>query len=295
MKCLESVLSSSNDVEILVVDNNSGDGTVEMIKSNRLPVRLIENSCNLGFGKAVNQAARLAKADILFLLNPDTVVSEETLISVEKFLGENPVIGIGGCYVYSPQGDSQNCHFKFPTLLSILAKSLSLFRLIPVKRFAPNSPSNKPSDNTCDPDSVSGSAMAVRRSVFEQVGGFDEAYFLFYEETDLCYRIKKSGWRIAAIPQTHVVHYHQQSARSDFALSVFHNYKSEFLFFQKYYPKYQLPLLRLLQFMGVFLRTAYWLIVVIVGRGKNEARAKLRGYLSVLLANYRYDRSLLNI
>lgn len=294
-QCLDSIFREviESDCEVIVVDNHSTDGSVEMVRLRFPQVKLIANQENIGYGRAANQAAKIASGDLLFVLNPDTVVKGDTLLEIKEFMEQNPRVGVGGCFVFCPDGKPQDCFFRFPTLANSFSKNFSLFRVLPRTRFTASLFDSISVSNGQMPESVSGSAMVIRKLAFEQVGGFNENYFLYYEETDLCYRIRQKGWKIAAIPKTKVIHLLQQSARKNFSVSVFHAFRSEFLFFEKNYPKYRLPALRLLQLLGIIFRTGYWFSYTLFSNNNAEAQTKLKGYLSLLLADYRYDKTIL--
>ncbi|MCI0530558.1 MAG: glycosyltransferase family 2 protein [candidate division Zixibacteria bacterium] len=294
IQCLDSIFSQANaeSVEVIVVDNNSSDGSVGAVKSLYPNVKLIANRTNLGYGSAINQAARMASSDLLFVLNPDTIVLGNTLLVAKRFMEDNPKVGVGGCFIYHPDRSPQDCFFRFPTLASSFSKSFSLFRILPKTRYTLPFFNTISIDNGQIPESVSGSGMVIRKSVFEEVEGFDEDYFLYYEETDLCYRIRERGWKIAAIPGTRIIHMFQQSARKNYSVAIFQDVKSEFRFCKKCYPKNKLIILRLIQFSGTLFRIAYWFLNSLFKSDDFEAKAKLKGYLSLLLANYDYGRSL---
>jgi len=293
-QCLDSIIREvlESDCEVIVVDNHSTDGSVEMVRVCFPQVKLITNKENIGYGRAANQAVQIAGGDLLFVLNPDTIVKGDTLLQIKEFMEQNPQVGVGGCFVYYPDGKPQDCFFRFPTLATCFSKSFSLFRVLPRTRYTASLFYSVSGRDGQMPESVSGSAMVIRKSAFEQVGGFDEDYFLYYEETDLCYRIRQKGWKIAAIPKTKVIHLLQQSASKNFSVSVFHAFRSEFLFFEKNYPKYRLPALRLLQLLGIILRTGYWFPCSLLSNNNSEALTKLKGYISLLLADFGYNKTL---
>ena len=132
-ECLNSIREESEkqDWEIIVVDNHSCDGSADMVTKHFPQVKLILNNENVGFGRAINQAAQLAHGELLFVLNPDTIVKEGTLSKIKGFMEKNPQVGVGGCFVYYPDGRLQDCFFRFPSLTTSFSKSFSLFRILP--------------------------------------------------------------------------------------------------------------------------------------------------------------------
>jgi hypothetical protein len=135
-----------------------------------------------------------------------------------------------------------------------------------------------------------GSAMVLRRTALEEVGGLDENLFMYGEEEDWCYRLKEKGWLVAPIPNTKIYHYHEQSSKKNIRISTFHKFRSEFLVFKKYNSKIKTFFFRLIQWLGSFLRTIFWLLVFIFCFGKKSvAGEKLKGYLKVIFSNWDYS------
>ena len=295
--CLNSIYydSSYQDFEIILVDNDSNDGSAEMIKEEFPQVRLIENRVNVGFGKACNQGIKIAGGDYIFILNPDTLVKPHTLKNTISFMESNPTVGIGGCYVYCLDSTPQTSFYKFPTLLSYFSRMLSLFRILPRNKLTQKFFWEYTDNNIArSVDRVLGGAMVLRKEMVKQMVGFDEAYFLYAEELDLCYRAKLRGWEVAAIPHTEIIHYHQQSTSKNIKAATFHIYRSDFLFFKKFYPTYQIILLRYMQFCAIILRTFIWSGVYIFSFSKKSvAKERLLGYIKLLFSNFDYTKSIL--
>lgn len=295
--CLDSIFAerSYKNFEVIVVDNDSNDGSVDMIQMKFPQVRLIENHENIGFGRACNQGIKIAEGRYIFILNPDTLVKPNTLLSLIDFMELHPKVGIGGCYVYYPDGTPQASFYKFPTMLSYFTRMLSLFRILPRNRFTQRFFWEYPDNNITGPiDRVLGGAMVLRKEMVEQIGLFDEVYFMYAEELDLCYRAKQTSWKVYAIPNTEIIHYHQQSTLQNVRQATFHAFKSDFLFFRKFYSVYKTILFRLMQFCGIFFRVATWSVVYLLITSKRTfAKEKLLGYLKLLFSNFDYSKSIL--
>lgn len=201
--------------EIFVVDNASDDGSVEMVRSRFPAVRLIVNKQNVGFARANNQALRQARGKYLLLLNPDTVVQEDTLHVMLRFLEANPRVGLAGCKVLNPDGTFQPaCRRSFPTPWVAFTRLVGLSKLFPNSRlFGRYNLTYLSPDDTYEIDAVSGAFMIVRRSVYEQVGGLDEDFFMYGEDIDWCYRIQRAGWKIYYVHSTQIIHYKGESTR----------------------------------------------------------------------------------
>ena len=295
--CLISVFRNPGQypLEVIVVDNNSQDGSVEMIEKEFPQVRLIENRENIGFGRACNQGIRIAKARYIFILNPDTLIKPNTLQNIIDFMESNPEVSIGGCYIYYPDGNPQNSFYKFPTMCNYFSRMVSLFRILPRNKLTQKFFWEYLDNNVTGPvDVVSGGAMVLRKEKVEEIGLFDETYFMYAEEIDLCYRARQKGWEISTIPNTKIIHYHQQSSLQNIRVTTFHNLRSDFLFFRKFYPAYKVILLRMIQFLGIIFRLLTWIGIYLFRSCKRTmAKEKAKGYLKLLLSNFDYSKSLL--
>ncbi len=215
--CLTSVTKALDGIsgEIIVVDNASEDGSVEMIRQKFPGVTLIANQVNVGFGKANNQGAQQAQGEFLFLLNPDTIVQEDTFHTVIEFFKITPDAGLVGCKVLNPDGTLQPaCRRSFPTPWVAFTKIVGLSSIFPsVPLFSRYNLSYLNPDKTYEVDAVSGSCMAIRKSVFEKITGFDEQFFMYGEDLDICFRIKQAGWNVYYLHTTQIIHYKGESVR----------------------------------------------------------------------------------
>ncbi len=201
--------------EVFVVDNASSDGSVDMVRQEFPEVRLITNRENVGFAAANNQALRQAHGRLVVLLNPDTVVQEDTFVAIRDFMNTHPDTGMVGCKVLNPDGTLQlACRRSFPTPWVAFTRLSGLSRLFPKSRwFGRYNLTYLPEDETAEVEAISGSFMAVRREAFAQVGMLDEAFFLYGEDLDWCFRMRQSGWKIHYFPGTQIVHFKGESAK----------------------------------------------------------------------------------
>lgn len=242
--------------EFFVVDNASDDGSVDLVKQKFAGVTVIENRENLGFAKANNQALRLAKGKFILLINPDTLVQEDTLRVMMKFFDENPDVGMAGCKILNPDGTLQlACRRSFPTPWVAFSKTVGLSALFPnTKLFGKYNLTYLSPDESYEVDAVSGSFMMLRREVYEKVGELDEGFFMYGEDLDWCFRIQRAGWKIYYVHATRIIHYKGESAkRSDFdEIKTF--YQAMNLFVEKHLS-HSFILRMLLQF-GITLRAA---------------------------------------
>lgn len=258
-QCLHSIHRACQhlDAEVLVVDNASRDGSSQMVKSQFPWVQLRENRINLGFAKANNQALRMAKGRYLLLINPDTLAREDTVKRMLEFLQTHPEVGAAGCKILNPDGTLQlSCRRSFPTPWVALSKILGLGRLFPRSRFF-----GKYNLTYLDPekisevDALSGSFMFLRREALQQVGFFDEQYFMYGEDLDLCYRIKSAGWKIYYLPTTQIIHYKGRSTEVS-ASTVLDFYRAMYIFVGKHLRRKYLFFLHWFLILGIAIRAA---------------------------------------
>jgi O-antigen biosynthesis protein len=223
--------------EIFVVDNASDDGSVELVRKKFPTITLISNLSNLGFAKANNQALVRSTGRYIVLLNPDTLVQEDTFKKLIQHLDHNPQIGMAGCKILNPDGTLQSaCRRSFPTPWVAFTKTFGLSTLFPhSKFFGRYNLTFLNEDEIYEVDAISGSFMMIRREVFEKIGGLDESFFMYGEDLDWCFRVKQSGWKVFYVPITSIIHYKGESTkRSNIDdLKVF--YTAMRLFVRKYH------------------------------------------------------------
>jgi len=231
LSCLDSLFQEKGVSlrEVFVVDNGSTDGSGETVRAEFPEVILIDNPMNLGFARANNQALRLSKGKYTLLLNPDTQVKEGAIETLLSLMESHPGVGVAGAQLLNSDGTRQNSIANFPSLATELLNK-SLLRWLFPTRF-PGKERDYP--EPIEVDSVIGACMMVRREAMEQVGLLDEDYFLFLEETDLCYRIKKAEWKVYHVPQAEVYHFQGKSAEKDKKRAKVEYYRSRYQFFKK--------------------------------------------------------------
>lgn len=242
--------------EIIVVDNASDDGSVEMLKEKFPDVVLIRNKRNVGFARANNIALQRARGRYFLLINPDTVVQEDTIRVMVSFFDENDDVGLAGCKILNPDGSFQlPCRRSFPTPWVSFTKTVGLSALFPRSRlFGRYNLTYLSPDETYPVDAVSGSFMMFSRRTYEQVGGLDETFFMYGEDLDYCYRVQKTGFKVFYVHGTKIIHFKGESTkRSDInEISVFH--EAMRIFVKKHFG--HSFLLRLFLSLGITLRAA---------------------------------------
>lgn len=214
---LVSVEKASAEIktEIIVVDNASEDGSAEFIKEKFPSVTLIENKSNLGFSKANNLGLKIASGKYLLLLNPDTLVQENTFTEMIKFFDSHPEAGLAGCKILNPDGTLQlACRRSFPGPWTSFCKVTGLSSLFPnSKLFARYNLTYLDENEINEVDAISGSFMMLRREVYEKIGGLDEIFFMYGEDLDWCYRVQKAGYKVYYVPSTQILHYKGESTK----------------------------------------------------------------------------------
>lgn len=201
--------------EIIIVDNASDDGSVEFIREKFPQAKLIANQKNLGFGKANNIGLKQASGKYILLINPDTLVAEDTFEKMIKFFESNPEAGLAGCKILNPDGSLQlACRRSFPGPWTSFTKVTGLSSLFPNNKvFARYNLTYLDENKTYEVDAISGSFMMMLKEVYAKVGGFDEQFFMYGEDLDLCYRIQKSGFKVYYVHSTQIIHYKGESTK----------------------------------------------------------------------------------
>jgi GT2 family glycosyltransferase len=197
-QCLESIECTigTDSCEIFVIDNNSSDGSIESIKLQFPEVKILPQQNNLGFGKANNIGAKASSCEFLFFLNNDTILTEDVITPLCSFLQEDPLCGAVGPLLLNADGTYQHSFGCFPSILNEwrIRKETGKVTAIPADRSAK------------EVDWVTFAAVMIRRAVFEEVGGFDENYFMYFEDSDFCLRLLKKGYRSVYLPKCSLIH-----------------------------------------------------------------------------------------
>ncbi|MBU1203172.1 glycosyltransferase family 2 protein [Patescibacteria group bacterium] len=208
-KCLNSILAETGNkqLEIIVVDNDSADGTSEMVMMEYPMIRMIALPQNIGFAAANNLALEQAHADIIFLLNPDTEVTDGFFEEALKYFKNNPSVDIVGPKIINPDGSNQSSVRRFPDLLSQILIMLKLKNILVDNKLLSNYLANDFNySKEQEVEQIMGAAMLIRRNVFEKIGKFDEKFFIWFEEVDFCLRAVQAGLKIKYIPYATIIH-----------------------------------------------------------------------------------------
>ena len=209
-ECLKSVSEAEfrDPLQVIVVDNGSRDGTVEMVRSAFPQVEMICNDGNVGFPRANNQALVLARGTFTLYLNPDTVVMTDTLSTCVRYMREHPEVGLLGCKVVFPDGKIQyECARNFPTLEASVWEAFYLHMLFPKhRRFGKTLMGYWDHNDSREVPCLVGAFMLSRLTILKALGGMDESVFMFLEDVDLCYRVLQSGWTVYYLADVTIVH-----------------------------------------------------------------------------------------
>lgn len=286
--CLSSIQhtiqSSGLAVEVIVVDNASTDNSAQQLEADFAGVRTIRNSRNVGFARANNQAFVMATGRHLLMLNPDTEVLGNALQAMVAFLDQHPAAGALGCRLLNPDGTLQVSCGHFPSLANMIPEGLGISRLFPR---APLWRHFKMTywrhDEVRQVDQPSGACLMIRGSAWQAVGPLDERYFMYFEEVDLCYRLKQSGWSIWFLPDAQVIHYGGRSSAQDLDVRIVARYRSLLRFFGKHRPPWQGTILRIVTLIEMLWKTVVFGVTGVL-RVQLRARCweQIKRYLQVM-------------
>ena len=279
--CLTSVYEQAGDVdyEVIVVDNASTDGSVEMVKSDFERVVLIDNAENRGFATANNQGIAVAKGRYVLLLNSDTVVLDGAIAKTVDFADAHRRAGVTGCRVLNSDGTLQPTCFMFPSVLNMFLSSTYLYKLFPKSRFFGRERMTWwDRSDVREVDVVTGCFMLVRREAIDQVGAMDERFFMYAEETDWCYRFKKSGWQVMFTPAGQIVHLGGQSTAKRPVAMIVQLRLSILTFIKKHSGWVAQLTARFLTALFFAVRLPVWVARVFRSRQRSEAAIKMQAY-----------------
>ncbi|MHB1355717.1 MAG: glycosyltransferase family 2 protein [Anaerolineae bacterium] len=248
--CLRSIYTMDSGLysyEVVVVDNASSDNSVAMIQTQYPQVLLISSIVNLGFTRANNLALADCKARYALLLNPDTEVTEGAIQRMLEYLDAQPEMGLVGPRLVYGDGRPQPSRRRFPTLGMALAESTPWEWHFPHNRLAcAYRMEDRPDSATQEVDWITGACILVRRKVWEQVGAFDEQFFMYSEELDWCRRIRMAGWKVIYLPTATVIHYEGASSGQVVAARSIRFNASKVHYFAKHHGWLQAMVLRVL-------------------------------------------------
>jgi hypothetical protein len=251
--CLNSIYHTHNDseYEIIVVDNHSENGSVELIKSEFTNVVLLGNVENLGFTKANNQAIKIARGNYILLLNNDTVVTNTYCFDrMIELMEKNPQVGILGCKLLYPDGTLQSCGESFPSVWGIF-KSQILF----TKTWKRLGKSKQGDTHFKKVDFVCGACLMTRKEILDKVGLLKEKYFMYGEDVEFCYRVHKAGYEIGVLTNESIIHLHSKSTEKELTEMLYHSITNDLKNIRMlHHSDLQVLLVKIFHLMGILMR-----------------------------------------
>jgi|WetSurMetagenome_2_1015567.scaffolds.fasta_scaffold33162_1 O-antigen biosynthesis protein len=254
--CLASIYKSNNNkykIEIFIIDNNSIDGSSSFIRNKYPSINYIDNDKNLGFSKANNIALRKVQGEYILILNPDTILEEETFDKLVNFCKENKDVGAVSSKLIQANGKLDlACKRSFPSLSVALPRIIGLSKLFPKSKiFGKYNLTFLDENKTYEVDAICGAFMFIPKFILDKTGFFDEDYFMYGEDLDLCFRIKKNGYKIFYFPEVKTVHLKGESTRKS-GLAYVNNFYGAMSIFVKKNLSGSSFLLALILRLGVF-------------------------------------------
>ncbi|MEM7115902.1 MAG: glycosyltransferase family 2 protein [Chloroflexota bacterium] len=257
--CLTSIEQGRGDLEleVIVVDSASHDGSPDMVREHFPEVVLLAETENVGFPKGNNLGMGVANGRYLLLLNPDTEVIGDALPTMVRYMDANPQVGVVGSQLLNDDGTIQSSRRRFPTLATGFFESTWLQPYAPKSLLRDFYVEDVGDGETAVVDWVMGACLLTRHTIWQQVGGMDEAYFMYSEELDWCRRIKQADWEVVYLPTAQVIHYSGKSSEQAVTARHINFNRAKLRYFRKYHGAAAAALLR-----GYLLLGYGWQIVV---------------------------------
>jgi hypothetical protein len=270
------------DLEIIVVDNGSKDGTTEMIQAEFPRVHLIANDYNAGFTRGNNQGIQVSCGEFILLLNPDTEIKEGALQRMVAYLEDHPAVGLVGPQLLNPDRTIQSSRRRFPTIPILFLESTWLQALASRQALARYYVEDRSDDKVQSVDWVTGAAMMTRRTITESVGSLDESFFMYSEELDWCRRIKEAGWDIIYLPEAKIIHYEGKSSEQVIPARHIYFQSSKVHYAKKYHGSGVAGALRGWLMAQYLWQTAMEGLKWLVGHRRTLRASRVRAYRQVI-------------
>lgn len=278
--CLESIYRAgiASSFEVIVVDNASIDGTSEWLSKSFPTVRLIQNRDNLGIAVGNNQCLKAAQGRYVLLLNNDTIVLPGMLDKLVGFADSHPDAGAVGGKLVNPDGSFQASFSNFPSLWSELIHATRLWTF-----YDKHYPSRGETDAAQEVDWICSACLLLRWSAVEQVGGVDEMYVMYSDETDLQYRLHRSGWKVYYLPDVKTIHLGGQSASHWRRRRLI--YRGKLLFFIKHYGLMKTIILRIIFTLASIIKMGVWGLAWLIPSLREHSNNELNSNREILLCS----------
>lgn len=287
LKCIKSITDTITvtDYEIIVVDNNSSENVINNINEHFPNVILIKMPSNLGFGAANNEAFKIAKGKYLLVINPDIIVKNNCILDLYNYLEENIKAGVVAPALYLPDGSIDYYYSFLPSVYSILMQQFGLYNSAAKMKLRMRDFMTE-KINEGKPfkvEQVMGACFMTRREIYENLGGFDDIYFLYQEETDWEFRMTRAGWEIMIVPEAKAIHDHHSSANKLGKIYVgFHGIRSIIIYYTKNFGFWKRNFLRGTMLIALLFRAMKYLITYIADFKKLVLSIKYTAKLFIL-------------
>lgn len=286
--CLRSILDGDGlTLQIIVVDSASADESVEMVRQEFPQVECIACTANVGFPRGNNIGLELATGRYVMLLNPDTEVIGDALEQLVKYMDEHPEVGVVGPQLLNSDGSVQSSRRRFPSLATGMFESTWLQDLAPANMMADYYVLDVADDQTAAVDWVVGAALLTRLDIVREIGGLDEAYFMYSEELDWCRRIKQAGWEVVYFPAAQIIHHYGKSSEQASTQRHINFNRAKLRYYRKYHGRWAAAWLRLVLLLNYLFQILVEGGKGLVGHKPALRRQRVQAYWTVLRSGLR--------
>lgn len=288
--CLESIYKETKGIkfEVIYVDNASTDGSLDMVTEKFPQVKIIKNHENKGFTTTNNQGIEIADGRYILLLNSDTIVIDNAIAKTVRFADKHPEAAIVGCKILNPNKTLQRSCFMNVSILNLLLSAIYLHKIFSKNKFFGREWITWWDYNeTREVDAVIGCYALVRKEAIDQVGTFNEIFFIYSDEADWCFRFRKSGWKVLFTPEAEIIHYGGQTVKCMKERFLFQLFGSKLIFMKLHRNKLAFSVARFLIALFFLLRIPYWLVMAVIQKSERKksaqtAKTYLMGFLYCL-------------
>ncbi len=257
INCIKSIKKTilNTTYEIIVVDNNSSDDSVQALKSVFNDLKIISNNKNVGFAAANNQAIKICCGEYLLFLNPDTIVFDNTINGCLTFFKDTPDAGLVSCKILNPDKSLQSSCRNKPSIINAIIENFGLYLLLQkLNLFSYNYLRNWAHNKTRSVPTVLGAFMLLSKKVIDQVGLLDENFFFYGEEVDWCLRIRDHGLKVYFVPKFQIIHYGGASSKEIPVTSYLNLVKSRKILFKKHFRYFSYIIITSIYILGMVSR-----------------------------------------
>ena len=280
LESVRSVFDSTVEAAVVVVDNDSTDGSVERLRERYPAVRVVQTGKNLGYGRGANAGLQAVESEYLVVMNPDVFLYPTALAETTSYLELHPAVGVVAPRLEDPEGNTLVACGLRPRLSDAICRKLLLHLVIPFFRFRRVRPVG-----SSEVDWVTGACMVGRREAFIAVDGFDKAIFMYFEDLDLCLRLKTAGWSVHYHPEAVARHIGGYSSAQAFGCMLVASDRSYRYFTAKHFGMFSAHMLSLMTPFELLLRSLGWTFASVLPSKRSAARSRFRAYWTLLFEN----------